>query len=305
MEEALAIYERLGMRAKAADVHARLVEMFCHIQSIMDPARAEVNFRKAEALLCELPVNESLARLYIGWSWTCLRRAQVKSAHEAASRGLDIAEQLNSPGVRATAGAVMGACLWSMGHLRRGLELLDRAWEEADRTNDPSAHTALITASANGNFDLLNLCDYKDALRWSQREAARPRNRESGYNQLYGFVGQVSAHAGLGQLDEVQRLMREAPGPELMFLGKSYLAVWAGNLEEAETRWNAIVDFVRRQERFENVCSVGWMLAHTQRLAGHHAKAEELLLGGSFLFRSGRLRSAGNTGTPMPCSSSR
>jgi tetratricopeptide (TPR) repeat protein len=84
----------------------------------------------------------------------------------------------------------------------------------------------------------------------------------------------------MGQLDEVRRLMREAPGPGVTWDGKSYLTFWAGNLEEAETRWNAAVDFARRQERFENVCTAGWPLAHIQRLAGHHTKAEGLLLEG-------------------------
>jgi tetratricopeptide (TPR) repeat protein len=276
MEEALAIYERLELPAKAADVHARLVEMFCHIVSIMDLARAEVHFRKAEALLHGLPVSKSLARLYINWSWTCLWRVQAQSAYEAAGRALEIAERLDSPSVRAAAGVVMGACLWAMGQLRRGFELHDRAWEEADRINDPSARGA----TTNGIFNLRNLCDYKEALRWSKRECGRPHNKESGYNELYGFIGEVRSHAAMGQLDEVRRLMREAPGPGVTWDGKSYLTFWAGNLEEAETRWHADVDFARRQERFENVCTAGWLLAHIQRLAGHHTKAEGLLLEG-------------------------
>jgi tetratricopeptide (TPR) repeat protein len=174
----------------------------------------------------------------------------------------------------------MGACMWSMGHLRRGFELLDRAWERADRINHPTANLTTLAATVNGSFDLLNLGDYQAVLRCTQREAARPRNKESGFSEGAGLLFEVLAHSGLGQLNEVRRLMRDASWPELTAWGKSLLAVWAGNLEEAETRLNALVDLHREQERFENVCNVGWILAQTQRLAGHHGKAKELLLEG-------------------------
>ncbi len=64
LEQALAIYEKLEMRAKTADVHVRLLMIFGNDPALVDLDRAGAHFRKAEALLVELPVNESLASLY-------------------------------------------------------------------------------------------------------------------------------------------------------------------------------------------------------------------------------------------------
>ena len=80
LEQALAIYEKLEMRAKTADVHVRLLTIFGNDPALVDLDRAEAHFRKAESLLVELPVSESLASLYEQWAWLCLWKAQVRLA---------------------------------------------------------------------------------------------------------------------------------------------------------------------------------------------------------------------------------
>jgi class 3 adenylate cyclase/tetratricopeptide (TPR) repeat protein len=275
LEEAVAIYERLGMPEKAAEVHARLSAVFYSVAGT-DLQRAEEHFRRGEALLRALPPSESLVGLYVGWGWVCIWRVQIGAAFEAATRAVNVARQLDSGSLRAASGALMGACLWAMGRLREALKLTEHAWEEADRINNASAGSATTSAS----FILINLCDYKAALRWSLREASRPRNQESGYNEVWGLNHEIVEHSLLGQLDEVRRLLSKPHSPEGEMTGKLFLSFWAGDLEAAEAQFSAAVDFLRHAERRENVCGLGSFLALIQRISNHHGKAEELLLEG-------------------------
>jgi tetratricopeptide (TPR) repeat protein len=61
LEDALAIYEQLGMTTEAGDVHMRLCELLNY--PLVDVPRYEKHFRKGEALLGHM-TNESLVRLY-------------------------------------------------------------------------------------------------------------------------------------------------------------------------------------------------------------------------------------------------
>ncbi|MFZ0678883.1 ATP-binding protein [Candidatus Binatus sp.] len=96
LEQALAIYAKLEMRAKSADLHIRLLDIFGNNLVLMDQDRAETHFRKAESLLLQLPISESLADLYHHWAWSCLWKAEIRPALEAAERSLEVAHQLNS-----------------------------------------------------------------------------------------------------------------------------------------------------------------------------------------------------------------
>ncbi len=135
LEQALAIYEKLEMRAKTADIHIRLLDIFGGKIVLMDQDRSETHFRKAEALLLELPVSDSLAALYQLWAWSSLWKAEIRPALEAAKRSVEVAHQLNSASMIARAKIVMGACMAGSGRLREGFEWLERGWQEADAIN--------------------------------------------------------------------------------------------------------------------------------------------------------------------------
>src|SRR5262249_30646936 len=102
LEDALAIYEQLGMTTEVADVHARLCDLLQY--PFVDLPRAEMHFRKAEALLRQMPPNNSLARLYASWCDVCLVRAQVPQGFDAASRAVEVAEALDDPWLRSKVG---------------------------------------------------------------------------------------------------------------------------------------------------------------------------------------------------------
>ena len=188
LEQALAIYEKLEMRARSADVHVQLAEILGNNTDLMDFDRAEAHFRKAESLLVELPASESLANLYKNWAWSCLWKAQILPALESAKHSVELAHQLNSASMVARAGIVMGACMAGMGRLREGFEWLERGWQGADAINDFSA-----AATVNAVFHLQNLGDQREAMRWLVREISRPRNAESAFAESAPL-----SHANLG-----------------------------------------------------------------------------------------------------------
>ena len=162
LEQALAIYEKLEMRDKTAALHIQLLEIFANNNALVDNDRAEAHFRKAESLLVELPASKSLASLYVNWAWSCLWKAQIRPAMEAAEHSVELARQLTSASMVARAGMTMGACMAGVGRLREGFEWLERGWQEADAINDGFA----VAATINANFHLLNLGDSQEGMRW-------------------------------------------------------------------------------------------------------------------------------------------
>ncbi|MGD0117518.1 MAG: AAA family ATPase [Candidatus Binatus sp.] len=274
LEQALAIYEKLQMRAKAADVHVQLQAIFSGNAVVVDLDRAETHFRKAESLLVELPASESLANLYRHWAWLCIWKVQIRPALEAAERSVELAHQLNSSSLVARAGMAMGACLWASGRLGEAFEWLERAWQEADAINDSEAWGVTVNAA----FDLGNMGDQKQALRWLVREISRPRNAESPFIETWLYPMQFSAFGAMGELGEVRRMMSEVSASGLFrWAAQFWISFWDGKIEEAEAEMTALIQTFRHMQRAENICNFGADAAHLCRFTGHHAQAEELL----------------------------
>jgi tetratricopeptide (TPR) repeat protein len=273
LEDALAIYEQMKMTKKAADVHVQLCWLLQAPSDIIDLPRAERHFRKAEALFREMPPNESMATIYCLWCWICIWRAQVAAAFQAANRAVEIAEELGNSLVRAHAANAMAGCLFAMGRLREALGLLDRAWHEADRLNDPSAGGI----SQTGHFNLIVFRDYRESLRWLRREMERPRNKQPLYYGFFARDEEINLHSLMGDLDEVRRLTNSKVYSQSESYTELHSMFWTGDLEGTAAKFGAAVDFLRNRQRYETVCAIGFGLAYTLRLAGHYDKAIELL----------------------------
>ena len=277
LDQALAIYEQLDIRTKAADVHAQLAQILGNATALMDFGRAEAHFRKAESLLVELPASESLANLYVNWAWSCLWQAQIRPAFEAAERSVKLANQLNSAPMIARAGFVMGACVGGSGRISEAFQWLERSWQRADAINDSGSAAGTINAA----FQLGNLADYKEAMRWLLREISRPRNAESPFAEILLYPAQALAFGVMGELADARRIISEVSnsgGIEALTGWYKYIfPFWDGNLDEAEARLTAFIGIARHQRRPENICNFGANAAHLYRLNGHHVQAEVLL----------------------------
>ena len=263
------------MRAKTADVHVRLLSAFANIDDLVNHDRAEAHFRKGEALLVELPASESLVSLYFEWANLCLWEAQVRPGLEAAERSVELARQLNSASMVVPTGTMMGAFLWASGRLSEAFEWLERAWQEADALDDIRSAWATLNAA----FDLGNMGDHKEAMRWFVREMSRPRNAESPFAESRLYPAQVHAFGSMGELGKVRQMMSQVSNPQgfLEWAGQYALTFWGGKLEEAETLYTGLIEVLRHMRRAENICCFGVDAAHLYRLTSRYAKAEELL----------------------------
>jgi tetratricopeptide (TPR) repeat protein len=272
LEDAVTIYEHLGMTSKAADIHARLCQLH-HQDTNFDLPKAERHFREAEALFREMPPSESMARLYCAWCWICFWRVRIAEAFEAARHAVDIAKEHAGPSIRAQTRATMAGSLCAMGRLDEWFAEYDRAWHEADQVNDSLAER--ITQGAT--FCLNKLSDHREALKWLRREMARPRNNERVFYGLFVISAQIEVHLLMGELGEGGRLLRNIVEPGIRWLDESYLKLWAGELEVASARFGAIVDHARSQQRPQSVCVFGHLLAYIRHWVGHVDTAIQVL----------------------------
>ena len=137
-----------------------------------------------------------------------------------------------------------------------------------------------MAATVNAAFDLGNMGDHKQALRWLVREISRPRNAESPFTESLLYPIQVLAFGAMGELGDVRRIMSESSNSGgyqgVTAAGKLWITFW-DKLEEGEASLTALIGIFRHQQRAENICNFGADAAHLFRLTGHYTKAEELL----------------------------
>jgi tetratricopeptide (TPR) repeat protein len=274
LEDALPIYEQLGMMAETADVHRRLCGLLQRGVNTIDLPRAERHFHKAEALFRQMPPNKSVVQLYGDWSFLCLWRAQVPEAFRAASRAMEIAEELDNLIARAQATHAMAGSLFATGRLREALALEDRGWHEADLLNS----TLAGGITQNYVFSLNVLGDHTEALKRLQREMTKPRNTQLVYYAgFFQILDQILVHSPMGEVDDLDQLVGKIVDPGLKWFGEAYLMLWAGELENASARFGIVVDNFRSEQRAESFCVWGHLLAYIRHWAGHQDAAIELL----------------------------
>ena len=160
-------------------------------------------------------------------------------------------------------GIMKGAFLWASGRLGESFDWLDRSWQEADAIND--IRSAWVTSIAA--WDLGNMGDQKEAMRWLAREISRPRNAESAYAESFLYPAQVVAFGSMGELVKVRRVMSEfSNSQEVSGLGQYMLTIWDGKLEEAAASSAAYLEILRYLRRVEHICNSGVGTAQLYRL---------------------------------------
>jgi tetratricopeptide (TPR) repeat protein len=280
-DEALGIYEQLGLAAQVARCHTRLGVALStigpprlgsrNVRWSSDPARARDHFRRAEALLSTGGDTPILARLYCGIALNSFTRLRINEGLDAGRRAMEIADRLHRSDLWAAAASAHAWNLTWSGRLAEASALAERAWQTADREGDRGA---AFTATYAGNALCFGLHDYKEALRWSQRELGKPRTAQSPLRRE--LIEQLmSAHtARLGDLTEARRL---SPYSDRRF-SQGTLLLLEGKWEEAEELLeNEIVESRSVGDLLE-VSNCHAMLATLLRVRGD-ARRASLVLG--------------------------
>lgn len=175
--EALAIYERLGDKGRAAKVHSQLG---AHFGSAATPGDTDLH-RARRHLDVAAPVlaggrDRAAGYFHLGVGIASMHALELEKAQEAASLAMEIAEDCGSRALWANASLVRGMGCWERGVLDDGGSWLDRAWQVAEELDQPVL--VLLVAWTRGR-QLLVLDDPAAALRWFERELGGLRFRQA------------------------------------------------------------------------------------------------------------------------------
>jgi len=173
LERALAIYERMGARGKAAGIHSRLGRNLVSWSGRMDANRAIHHLEAARQVLEEeAPDSQALAYTYIGLALASTSALRPRSGVGYARRAREMGEKLGSGALIANAKVFEGFLTANMGNEREGATLIEEGWHAADRHG-----WALIafTGAIFRSILALTRAETRVARKWLEEELSRPR----------------------------------------------------------------------------------------------------------------------------------
>ena len=274
LERALAIYERLGARGKAAAIHSRLGRAMVSWAGAIDVGRAMPHLEAAQAILEEeAPGSPSLAYTYLGLALACSMTVEVDEGLTYARLAREIGEQLKSRSVITNAIIFEGLHLVSAGRFKDGFPLLEEGYQTADESGFTllAFTAAIFLSTSEGNRE-----NPRAAKTWAQTELAKPRVASAPLARFY-LLGQLAvAHIMMGEMEEARGLQEIGGG----FQGVShYLQFTSGDWEEVEGRWVTVLESEQALGAAIGVHRVSLQLAELCYWRGEYQRAAELLRG--------------------------
>ncbi len=278
LERALAIYERLGARGKAAAIHSRLGRAMVSWAGAIDVGRAMPHLEAAHAILEEeAPGSASLAYAYLGLALAYSMTEGVDEGLKYARLAREIGEKLKSRSVTTNAIIFEGLHLVIAGRFKEGFPLLEEGYRVADESEFALlAFTAAVFLSTSEG----NRMNPRAAREWAEAELAKPRVASAPLARFY-LLGQLGlAHSTLGEMDEARRIRD---------MGHIFQGV-SNDLQLSSGEWDAVE--ARLLESLKNeralgaaigVRGVSLRLADLCYWRGEYERAAEFLksLGGS------------------------
>jgi tetratricopeptide (TPR) repeat protein len=278
-ENALAIYEQLGVAEGAVRCHAKLAVVRSvtspprlgsrDVRWISDPERAGDHLRHAEALVPKGEDTPSLAQLYTGIAVNSFVRLRINEGLDAGRRAMEIADRLHRSDLWAAAASAHATNLMFSGRLREAAALAETAWQTADREGDDGA---AFTVTYAGNGLCFGLHDFKEAMRWTQRELGKPCTAQSPFRRESMAELMSNNTARLGDLIEARRL---SPCSDRRFFRASLLLL-EGQWEEAEELLESEILESRSVGNLLEVSNCNLMLATLLRVRGAARQASLL-----------------------------
>jgi DNA-binding SARP family transcriptional activator/tetratricopeptide (TPR) repeat protein len=228
LEAALGLYERLGDRGRAAQVHSRLGMAHSLIDSIyaehLDVERAFHHFDAARPVLEQDPLRKPLGHLETGVSTALTYRLRIPDGIEAAARGMEIGERLGDEALWTGAAQAYGWHKIVGGDLSEGFAITERAFEAADREQRP--FLAFMGSNIRGQWTW-GLGAPDEAQAYFERPLRLPYVGKTAYrHEIADGVGRC--HASRGELEDARRLLPDARAAWFTHSLKPLLDLWDG-----------------------------------------------------------------------------
>lgn len=276
LDRALGIYERSANKQSQARTHALLAAHFGSMSfDVMDLARSLSHCEKAERLL-EGKATAELGSAYRAAGWSHAWMADVPAWTAAGCRALEVADDLNDDLLRAEALAVVGGSQWARGNVREAFETLRRAEALARENQFRAAQPIAI----NAMFNAFHMGDSKSARSWIERAIVQPQFREHPAHVTFELE-LMAADFLRGDLSAARaieaRFHAMITTIEHIEFFRAIIAMAEGDIESAERIQKKSVALAAKQERRENVCSEGYVLADLQRYLGMFEESERTL----------------------------
>jgi class 3 adenylate cyclase len=271
LERAIMLYQEFGDVEKVAQMHSRLGRDLATgtNPATIDVTRALTHLREAEEILAKAPESSALGYVYVGLALASIWGMRTEEGLAAAERAVELAERLENERLWTAAVAQRGHHMTAGGRPGGGLDLVERAWETADRRHHAVGAFSATWIAAVWTF---RLGDPGETQRWCRRELEAPRQAQGQREIICDFLAR--AHAQAGELAEAGRWRDEA-GPARFVT--PYLALWEGHWDRAAALWTRQCEEARRRgNRWAEAIGV-YFLAILKRVEGDDNAAQALL----------------------------
>ncbi len=275
LEEALRLYETLGLAERAAAVHVRLGHslMLWTAHEAVDIPRALGHFRAADAWMAGRPESPLLGELYTGFATAALKALHTREGIAVARRAVEIGVRLRDDRLRVSGAVLLGIHLAHAGRLAVGFALLEEAWADADRLDD--VVPAYLAVAWRVKFDLLAPGDLAGGRRRLERELQKPR-----LSRMHGLRENLLSDLSLNRLlsgvpVEVVERLAGAQGPRDAAAAGTLL--FAGEWQAAVAGWEAVLARYRSAGDRIHLWSSAWWLGWAHYLNGEFVAARASL----------------------------
>ncbi len=268
-EEALALYEGAGDSAGAAAMHARVALVLAAGSAVNDNLAAVRHLDAAAPILENAPRGRARLSYHSARGLLAVWQEHPRQGLEDSRIGMELATELGESD-RWVGNAVMHAAhLNKLGRVREAIELNARAWEAADRLDNPfRAYTAASFQATR----LLKMQAPLEALSWAQREADAPRQLHSPTRRTALLGNVIDAYSLAGNLGAANEVATATGTPR-----GSYTALYAGRWDRLEEGTLKMLQFAREKAARQDEGQALEWLAALRELSGDRPGAIEVL----------------------------
>ncbi|MBE0608799.1 MAG: hypothetical protein IH609_05430 [Dehalococcoidia bacterium] len=263
-ERALAMYEVAGDSAGAAAMHARVALVLAAGSEVNDNPAAVRHLDAAASILEGGPPGRARLSYYSARGLLAVWQEHPRQGLEDSRIGMELAKELGEDD-RWVGNAVMhGAHLTKLGRVSEAIELNARAWEAADRLNNPfRAYTAASFQATR----LLKMQAPLEALPWAQREADQPRQLHAPTRRIALLGNVVDAHALAANLDAAREIAATTGARS------SYLSLYEGRWDRLQAAMLKRLEVAREKTASQDQAQALEWLATLHELSGDRAGA--------------------------------
>jgi DNA-binding SARP family transcriptional activator/tetratricopeptide (TPR) repeat protein len=279
LDEALALYDALGDRGRAARAHSRLGMA----TSLMDTVYAEhldVNaafrhFDAARGTLEVEPPGRALGHLEVGVATAFTYGLRIGPGLEAAHRAMELAEMVGDEVLWSGAAQAFGWHALVAGRLGEGFAVLEQAFAIADGHRRP--FLAFMAANIRGQFTW-GIGAPDEAQGHFERPLTLPYTGDVAYRrQIADGIGRC--HATRGDLETARRHLANATPTWITHSLQPVLDLWDGDLDAVYALAGRTLDTSRRTGNRWDEWAAQQLAARVRCLRGESGPGLEMLEG--------------------------